>query len=106
MKKVALKWIDQAEADLLAIRNTIAKDQPLNAGRFVRRRRKSVGRLRSFPQAGWMVEELNEPEIREIVYGNYRVVYHYNGRRVVVLSVMHAARLPHWDYILNLLDKP
>jgi plasmid stabilization system protein ParE len=52
-----------------------------------------------------MVEELNDPEIREIVYGNYRVVYHYNGKRVVVLSVMHAARLPHWNYILDLLDK-
>jgi len=104
MKKTKLHWIDQAQADLVAIRGTIAKDQPLNADKFVRRLRKSAGRLRSFPHAGWIVEELNDPQVREIVYGNDRVAYHYDGKRVVVLSVMHAARVPHWDYILDLLD--
>src|SRR5262245_50376763 len=96
-RKAKLVWIEQAEGDLLEIRAHIAKDQPPTAARFVKRLRKSVDRLRYFPEMGWVIAEAKMPTIREIVFGDVRIVYHYAGDRVTILTVRHGARLLHWD---------
>jgi toxin ParE1/3/4 len=35
----------------------------------------SVERLESFPRSGRIVPEINQENIREIIWGNYRIVY-------------------------------
>jgi plasmid stabilization system protein ParE len=39
-----------------------------------------------------VVEELNEPNLREILCDSYRILYRYDGRRVLIVAVWHAAR--------------
>jgi plasmid stabilization system protein ParE len=39
------------------------------------------------------VEELGDPAIREIVYGNYRIIYLFDGEKLEIITVRHAARL-------------
>jgi plasmid stabilization system protein ParE len=41
------------------------------------------------------VPELNRDEIREILFGEYRVIYRLDPRRIVVLTVRHGRR--QWD---------
>ena len=40
-----------------------------------------------------MVEEWQDPSIREIVYGNYRVIHRVRENVVEILTVIHGARL-------------
>lgn len=86
-------WTRQAREDLAAVRAFIARDAPATASAFVRRLRISVGRLREFPLSGQIVPGLSRNDIREILYGSYRIIYRVSDRRVDVLTVYHSARL-------------
>jgi len=86
-------WTRQSRDDLRAVRAHIARDAPATASAFVRRLRESVGRLREFPFSGQIVPEIGREELREIVRGNYRLIYRVSDGRVDILAVYHAARL-------------
>ena len=86
-------WARQAREDLRGIRAFIAKDAPATASAFVRRLRDAVGRLRSFPHLGQVVPELGREDIREILRGNYRIIYRGSLSRVDILAVYHSAQL-------------
>jgi toxin ParE1/3/4 len=49
----------------------------------------AVGRLRSFPQSGRAVPEVNRTDIREIIFKKYRVVYRVARQQVSILTVRH-----------------
>lgn len=63
------------------------------AERFVRNLRKAAGRLRRFPLSGWMVEEWQDPSIREITYGNNRIIHRVRDKVVQIMIICHGARL-------------
>lgn len=92
-KRIDLYWTAQAQEDLRQIRAFIARDAPLTASAFVPRLRLSVERLRTFPQSGQVVPEIGKSEIREVVRGNYRVIYRVQSDRVEILTIFHGARL-------------
>ncbi len=46
---------------------------------------------------GWVVERYNDPAYRETVYGNYPILYHFDGERVVILTVRHGATFREID---------
>jgi len=55
----------------------------------------AVGRLRSFPKSGREVPEVNRPDIREIIFKKYRVIYRVARQQVSILTVRHGRqRLP------------
>ena len=86
-------WTRQAREDLRAVRAHIASDAPATASAYVRRLRESVSRLREFPHSGQVVREIGREEIREILQGNYRLIYRISDRRVDILTVFHGAQL-------------
>ncbi len=86
-------WTRQAREDLRAIRDFIARDAPKTASAYVRKLRSSVQRLHDFPYSGEVVRELSREDIRQVLQGNYRVIYRVNQSRVDVLTIFHAARL-------------
>ena len=47
---------------------------------------------------GPVVEELNDPSIREINFRGQRILYHYDGVWVVIVTVFHGSHVP------NLMD--
>ena len=57
-------------------------------------------RLEIFPQSGRIVPELQLEMMREIIFGNYRIVYRLRKEEVEVLIVFHAARLFDFSKIL------
>lgn len=58
---------------------------------MVERLRKAVERLKRFPGSGARVHEWDRPDLREVVVGNYRVVYRLKESVVEIITVIHAA---------------
>lgn len=55
----------------------------------------AVDRLQRFPESGRVVPEVKRPNIREIIFKNYRVIYRLERKRIAVLTVRHSRqRLP------------
>lgn len=86
-------WTQQALEDLRAIRDYIARDAPRTANAYVRRLIDAADLLEQHPHLGAIVAELQQPEVRELVRGNFRLIYRVRKSRVSMLAVYHAARL-------------
>ena len=88
-----IEWTEPAVADLSGIRDYIARDSDLNAGRFVGRIIEAVEKLAVFPDAGRRVPEAEGQEgVREILFQSYRIIYRIQSGRVQILSVLHGSR--------------
>lgn len=88
-----LRWTAQALADLEAIGDFIARDARPFAQVFVDRVFEAVKRLETFPRSGRVVPEVEREDIREIIFGSYRIVYLVSEDEVSILTVFHSARL-------------
>ena len=84
----------QALHDLRSIASYIAQDDPEIAIRFGDALIDQALGLSSFPQMGRVVPEIGDPSIREIAWGNYRIVYRVrtDPARIEVLRFWHGAR--------------
>jgi plasmid stabilization system protein ParE len=49
--------------------------------------------LTLFPELGRVVPEYQRPDIRELVFQNYRIVYRVKTDCVEIAAVVHGARL-------------
>jgi plasmid stabilization system protein ParE len=70
----------------------IAKDNPTAARRWVDDLFAAVTTLARLPGRGRRVPELPRADVRELLFGNYRVIYRIEARRVAVLTVRHLRR--------------
>jgi toxin ParE1/3/4 len=87
-------WTAEAIADIEAIRDFIARTSPHYGNVVAARLVETVDRLRDFPKSGRVVPELRRDDIREIIYGLYRVVYRLREADdiVEVVTVFRASR--------------
>ena len=87
-------WTDPAFQNLLEITRYIKADKPEAARRFARQIKEKVSRLNSFPHSGRIVPEFAVSGLREIIIGEYRIIYWIVSakRRVEILTVHHGAR--------------
>ena len=88
-------WSRLARERVNEIADYIAEDDPEAARLFLIEIFGVVGRLESFPNSGRVVPEVKRPNIREIIFRSYRVVYRLDPKRVSILTVRHGKqRLP------------
>jgi toxin ParE1/3/4 len=85
-------WGIRARNDVASIAEYIAEDSPRAAGVWVARISRAVERLRDFPTSGRIVPEYGDAEIRELIVGNYRIVYRVSATVVEIARVWHGAR--------------
>lgn len=90
---VEVRWTPQATEDLDSIVEFIARDSPQYARLFVLDIFQTVERISKFPQSGRVVPELNNPVVREVILGHYRLVYRLKGAGLDLLTIYHGARL-------------
>jgi toxin ParE1/3/4 len=88
-----IKWTIRALNDLHDIYEFIAKDSKRYAQIQVKNIQDAVSNLASFPLMGHNVPEFPRLPYREILVGNYRVVYKFEDGQVIVMSVVHGRRL-------------
>jgi len=91
---VEIVWADQAIRDLNDIGEYIANDSTRYAREVVQSLFESVDLLKSHPRAGRVVPEYRIRYLRELIRGNYRIVYRIVDKvRIDILTVHHSARL-------------
>ena len=90
---VKVRWTPQAADDLDAIAEFIGKDSEHYASLFVMDALEVVERLVHMPRIGRVVPEINDPSIRVIILGNYRIIYRLHTELAEILTVYHGARL-------------
>ena len=89
-------WTDEAKAQLDDIFQYVARRSPRYARRVVDRLTRRSERIADFPMAGRAVPEVALPQLREVVEGPYRLVYHLRPDRIDVVAVFHGARQSPW----------
>ena len=88
-----IRWTEKASSHLHAIHEYIAYDSKTYATRFIRSLIATTRKLETMPYVGRIVPEFPQQHFREVIYGNYRIVYRNVGNQdVEVLAVLHGAR--------------
>lgn len=89
-----VKWTLLALNDVEGIAEFIAKDSQHYASLQVEKFFLRSEALEQFPYSGKMVEEFGLESIRELIEGNYRIIYRIvSEQRVDILTVHHSNRL-------------
>ena len=93
-------WSPLAIERVSEIAEYIALDNPVAAEKWVDDIFDSVKRLKKFPKSGRMIPELQLEHFREIIFGNYRVIYRVEENQLSVLTVRHGKQVLPVDEIL------
>ena len=88
-----VKWTFQAAEDLESITDFIARDSFHYARLFAVNIFEAVDHLKKFPQSGRVVPELNDSRVRELILGNYRLVYRKKKDITELLAIYHDAQM-------------
>jgi len=85
-------WAPVALDDVDAIADYIARDSPDRAALFATRLIQATDRLARFPESGRVIPEMGNPSCREVLVGDYRIMYRIETEAVWVTGVIHGAR--------------
>ena len=90
---VRIKWTEQAKFDLKDIADYISKGSLKYAKITVINLRLRTNILKSHIRTGTVVPEYEIEFIRELIEGNYRIIYFINNENLIeILAVIHGAR--------------
>jgi toxin ParE1/3/4 len=88
-----LRWTPQALDDVEAICKFLVRDSDYYAHLFANKVFEKSETIEKFPYSGRIVPELEKDTIRELIYGNYRIIYLIVSHEIQVLTVHHSSRL-------------
>ena len=91
---MSVTWSQEAGENLVDIEEFIARDSVERAVQFVDAiidHAEAI--LADNPGCGRVVPEIGNPDIRELIYRGYRIVYRLNGGRIEILTVFEGHRL-------------
>lgn len=86
-------WTARAETRLDAIHAYIAQENPSAAVRLVQAMLSRSQQIGEFPSSGRRVPDYARDDVRELIEGDYRIIYLILADRIDVLAVMHGAQL-------------
>jgi len=89
---VRVRWSLLALRRVSEIVDFISRDRPLAAQEWASGIFQLVDHLARFPGHGRVVPEIGRPSIRELIYGNYRVIYKIEAKTIGILTVRHGRR--------------
>ena len=95
MRKYRLEITGIAESDIREIFEYISSDNKTAAIKWVEEIERQIDSLEKFPLRCAIIPETQElgKEYRHILYGNYRTIFRDEGTKVIVMRVIHSARL-------------
>jgi toxin ParE1/3/4 len=86
-------WSPRAAKDLDSITDYIAADSPIYAGTVLKNIVNQTRILARFPQAGRVVPEFGDENLRELVVYNYRIIYRLEQDHALIVAVIHGKRV-------------
>jgi toxin ParE1/3/4 len=84
----------EAKSDLIEFVRFISLDKPMAARKWANTIRQNVLKLADFPKFGRVVPEFGEDSVREIISGQYRIVYKIDEKNetIVIVTIHHSKR--------------
>lgn len=86
-------WSPLAVDRASEIAEYISLDNPTAASKWVEDVFEKVLILDSSPKMGRMVPEISRKEIREIIFGNYRIIYRIEEINISILTIRHTKQI-------------
>lgn len=71
----------------------IAQDKPSAAEKWIDTVFSKVEQLKSSPEIGGIVPEIKNDQFRELIYGNYRIIYRVEKKRISILTIRHGKQI-------------
>ncbi len=94
-------WTELTVEKLEEYADYISLDKPLVALEWTVKIQKSVDKLEKFPQIGREVPEIKNANIREIIEGNYRIIYRIEAKLISILTIRHCKQLLNDENIIK-----
>ena len=88
-----LAWTKRAQDDLISIGKYIAEDNIINAKKWIKKLRARTRKITDAPMSGRVVPEFENNNIREVLLGNYRIVYLVQNETVLIITVFEGHKL-------------
>lgn len=89
-------WTDTAIGHLRGIHAYIKLSSLEYALRVVDRLTRRSQQIGNFPQSGRIVPEVDLPQIREVLEGPFRIIYHIKPDQIDVIAVIHGSQQTPW----------
>jgi plasmid stabilization system protein ParE len=86
-------WTPMAIDRIVEIGACIRRDNAVAADLWIRRIFDRVLQLERFPKSGRRVPEVARADLREIVWGNYRIIHRVERTRIAILTVRHVKQI-------------
>ena len=86
-------WSPLAIDRISEIADYIAKDKPLAAEKWINIVFAKVEQLESSPEIGRIVPEINNNQFRELIYGNYHIIYRIEKKQISILTIRHGKQI-------------
>jgi toxin ParE1/3/4 len=93
-------WSPLAVDRVSEIAGYIAQDNPVAAESWINTVFKKVEDLKAFPESGRIVPETDNKTIRELIFGNYRIIYRLEEKRLSVLTLRHGKQVLPVDEVM------
>ena len=77
----------------------ISRDNPTAAEKWIDSIFSKVEQLKSFPESGRIVPEINSKDFRELIYGNYLIICRLEKIQVSILTIRHGKQILPIDEI-------
>jgi plasmid stabilization system protein ParE len=88
----AVEWAGRAKSDLRLVVEYIRRNSPESARAFLTQVFQTTRSLSTFSERGRVVPDLNDPEVREVLVGRYRVFYEVHPDAVWIMRVLHTSQ--------------
>ena len=85
-------WSETALTAVRQITEYIARDSERAALIFAEEILDLPANLRAFPRIGRIVPEFQRDNVRELIHGNYRLLYLIKGETCLISTVIHSKR--------------
>ncbi len=86
-------WAPLAVDRATEIAEYIAQDKPSVAEKWVNSVFLKVEQLKSTPEIGRILPEINNKKLRELIYGNYRIIYRIEEKQISILTIRHGKQI-------------
>jgi len=85
-------WTKPALGDIEDIKQFIAKDSPYYAEKYTEKIITQTEKLKKFPKIGRILPEEKKENLRELIFGNYRIIYLLAENEIVIIAIAHTRR--------------
>lgn len=84
-----------AERDASSIFAYIARNNPSAAVKWIEEIERQIDSLETFPERCPIIPETKElgRQYHHLIFGNYRTIFRVQGSKVIIMRVVHGARL-------------